>query len=305
LMRVSVVRMATTITENLAVINSRVADTYQAAGSSRAVNPPRLVAVSKTKPKEAVIEAYKAGQRVFGENYIQELVEKSLDSELQAECPDIQWHFIGNCQTNKVKDLVKAEKLTIVETITSTKLAGELNKRLAKKEPAGTKISVFIQVNTSGEANKNGLEPKEAVAAAEYIQQSCPNLNLCGLMTIGDLGNSEAASAKGDNPDFRTLVETRGAVAAALGKEETDLELSMGMSKDYEEAIKMGSTNVRVGSSIFGARSYPASASAGASASAPASASASRGVENSGGVVGGGQTPIEAHSSANTQNIVA
>jgi len=251
----------------------------------------RLVAVSKTKPKEAVIEAYKAGQRVFGENYIQELVEKSLDSELQAECPDIQWHFIGNCQTNKVKDLVKAEKLTIVETITSTKLAGELNKRLAKKEPAGTKISVFIQVNTSGEANKNGLEPKEAVAAAEYIQQSCPNLNLCGLMTIGDLGNSEAASTKGDNPDFRTLVETRGAVAAALGKEETDLELSMGMSKDYEEAIKMGSTNVRVGSSIFGARSYPASAS--------------RGVENSGGVVGGGQTPIEAHSSANTQNIVA
>merc|ERR1711972_72354 len=127
------------------------------------------------------------------------------------------------------------------------------------------------------------------------IQQSCPNLNLCGLMTIGNLGNSEAASTKGDNPDFRTLVETRGAVAAALGKEVTDLELSMGMSKDYEEAIKMGSTNVRVGSSIFGARTYPAGASAGASAPA----SASRGVENSGGVVGGGQTPIEAHSSAN------
>lgn len=111
--------------------------------------------------------------------------------------------------------------------------------------------------------------------------------------------------SKGDNPDFRTLVDTRGAVAAALGKEETDLELSMGMSKDYEEAIKMGSTNVRVGSSIFGARSYPASASASASAGASAPASASRGVENSGGVVGGGQTPIEAHSSANTQNIVA
>merc|ERR1712241_139215 len=189
--------------------------------------------------------------------------------ELQDECPDIQWHFIGNCQTNKVKDLVKAKKLTIVETITSTKLAGELNKRLAKKEPAGTKISVFIQVNTSGEANKNGLEPKAAVAAAEFIEQSCPNLKLTGLMTIGDLGNSEAASTTGDNPDFRTLLQTRGAVAAALEKEETDLELSMGMSKDYEEAIRMGSTNVRVGSSIFGARSYPAGASAPASASRP------------------------------------
>merc|ERR1711879_472115 len=106
----------------------------------------------------------------------------------------IQWHFIGNCQTNKVKDLVKAHKLTIVETITSTKLAGELNKRLAKKEQVDLPMSVFIQVNTSGEANKNGLEPKEAVAAAEFIEQSCPNLKLTGLMTIGDLGNSEAAS---------------------------------------------------------------------------------------------------------------
>merc|ERR1712212_152131 len=286
LMRVSGVRMAASITENLALITSRVTDTYQAAGSARAVNPPRLVAVSKTKPKKDVIEAYNAGQRVFGENYIQELVEKSLDSELQDQCPDIQWHFIGNCQTNKVKDLVKAHKLTIVETITSTKLAGELNKRwAAKKEQAGVPISVFIQVNTSGEANKNGLEPKEAVAAAEFIEQSCPNLRLTGLMTIGDLGNSEAASTTGDNPDFRTLLETRGAVAAALGKEETDLELSMGMSKDYEEAIRMGSTNVRVGSFIFGARSYPAAAS--------------KGVENSGGVVGGSQPTIEANPSTN------
>jgi len=174
LMRVGGVRMAASITENLALITSKVADTYQAAGSARAVNPPRLVAVSKTKPKEAVIEAYKAGQRVFGENYIQELVEKSLDSELQSECPEIQWHFIGNCQTKKV--------------------------------------------NTSGEANKNGLEPKDAVPAAEFIQQSCPNLKLTGLMTIGDLSNSEAASTTGDNPDFRTLLDTRGAVAAALGK---------------------------------------------------------------------------------------
>merc|ERR1711971_904046 len=177
-------RMAASITENLALITSRVTDTYQGAGSARAVKPPRLVAVSKTKPKKAVIEAYKAGQRVFGENYIQELVEKSLDPELQDQCPDIQWHFIGNCQTNKVKDLVKAHKLTIVETITSTKLAGELNKRLAaKKEQAGVPISVFIQVNTSGEANKNGLEPKEALAAAEFIEQSCPNLRLTGLMS--------------------------------------------------------------------------------------------------------------------------
>jgi len=128
-------------------------------------------------------------------------------------------------------------------------------------------------------------------------------LKLTGLMTIGDLGNSEAASTTGDNPDFRTLLETRGAVAAALAKEETDLELSMGMSKDYEEAIKMGSTNVRVGSSIFGARSHPPPPASAASAASACGAS-SKGVENSGGVVGG-QPTIEAHPSANSQNIAA
>jgi len=156
-------RMAS-VADNLASISGRVVEAYQGAGSSRAVDPTRLVAVSKTKPKEAVMEAYRAGHRVFGENYVQELVEKAHDPELQEQCPEILWHFIGNCQTNKAKDLMKVPRLSIVETVTSTKLASKMDQQA--KSPVG----VYVQVNTSGEANKNGLEPGEVVPAVEFIQ---------------------------------------------------------------------------------------------------------------------------------------
>merc|ERR1711915_95654 len=118
-------------------------------------------------------------------------------------------------------------------------------------------LSVMIQVNTSGEENKNGLEPSEAVDCAKFILEECPNLKLCGLMTIGNLGNSIKANVEGENPDFISLSKVRTDVAKVLNMAEEGLELSMGMSNDFEEAIRMGSTNVRVGSSIFGARNYP------------------------------------------------
>jgi len=246
----SVVRMSS-IADNIGLISCSVSKAYQDAGTARAAHTPRLVAVSKTKPKEAIIEAYQAGHRVFGENYVQELVEKSQDSVIQSTCPDIEWHFIGHCQSQKAKVLMKCPRLSTVETVTSTKLATKLN------NAATSPVRVFIQVNTSGEENKNGVEPSQVMDLVKFITDNCPNLQFHGLMTIGNLDNSIASSETGENPDFSVLVNTRSKVAAALGKEETALELSMGMSKDYKEAIMMGSTNVRVGSQIFGARNYP------------------------------------------------
>ena len=237
------------VKENLAGILSRVSAACGAGG------PARLVAVSKTKPKELLIQAYEAGQRHFGENYVQELVEKSHDQEMLTKCPEIRWHFIGNCQTNKVKSLVSCPNLVVIETITSTKLATKINSQLDSVERT---IGVFVQVNTSGEGNKNGLEPDSVPETVQHIREKCPRLKFSGLMTIGNLGNSLSASKEGVNPDFETLRNVRKRVSEQFNLPESEIELSMGMSNDFEEAIRMGSTNVRVGSSIFGARDYPA-----------------------------------------------
>merc|ERR1712002_174710 len=197
------------VTENLAVISSRVAAAY--AASKAASHPPRLVAVSKTKPKEMIIEAYNAGHRHFGENYIQELVEKSGDEEMLEKCPEIKWHFIGNCQTNKAAKLMKCPNLSIIETVTSTKLASKLDSQVEKN----SRIGVFVQVNTSGEADKNGIEPSDVVDTVKFILEKCPRLNFCGLMTIGNLGNSMSATTVGENPDFSTRSKVRKDVSDA------------------------------------------------------------------------------------------
>ena len=246
----SSVRMS--VKENLAGILSRVSAAYRGGETGvKAASLPRLVAVSKTKPKEMLIQAYQAGQRDFGENYVQELVEKSQDQEMLAQCPEIRWHFIGNCQTNKVKALLSCPNLTLIETITSSKLATKINNQLSSST-----VGVFVQVNTSGEQNKNGLEPDSVLETVQHIRQKCPKLKFSGLMTIGNLGNSLSAVKDGGNPDFQTLKEVRRKVSQELNVPESEIELSMGMSNDFEEAIKCGSTNVRVGSSIFGARDY-------------------------------------------------
>ena len=207
-----------------------------------ATAPVRLVAVSKTKPLELLQQAYDAGCRVFGENYVQELVEKA-----PAMPDDVQWHFIGALQSNKANKLVSAcppERLT-VETVSSTKLANKLHS--AVDGIPGQRLKVMVQVNTSGEDSKSGVEPgKECVELCRHIVTECPHLQLTGLMTIG---------APGDLSCFQVLQDCRTAVQEALDL--VDLELSMGMSGDYLEAIAAGATNVRVGSTIFGARQYP------------------------------------------------
>ena len=252
---------ASSVRNNLKVISDKVRLTYmEAPAKMRAIKPPRLVAVSKTKPKEMILEAYDAGHRDFGENYVQELADKSNDADILKYCPDIKWHFIGNCQTKNVNKLAKCRNLSVIETITSEKLADKLQFQFAKKEKESL-VNVMVQVNTSGEENKNGIEPgKDTLEAVKHITQKCPNLKVTGLMTIGALGHSVASSSQqedGPNPDFVTLIQCRREVANFLDVDENLLELSMGMSNDFTEAISMGSTNVRIGSSIFGARNYP------------------------------------------------
>ena len=252
---------SSSVRNNLKVISDKVRLTYmEAPAKMRAIKPPRLVAVSKTKPKEMILEAYDAGHRDFGENYVQELADKSNDADILKYCPDIKWHFIGNCQTKNVNKLAKCRNLAVIETITSEKLADKLQFQFSKKEKESL-VNVMVQVNTSGEENKNGIEPgKDTLAAVKHIKEKCPNLKVTGLMTIGALGHSVASSSQqgdGPNPDFETLIQCRREVANFLDMDEILLELSMGMSNDYTEAISMGSTNVRIGSSIFGARNYP------------------------------------------------
>eukprot|EP00088_Acartia_fossae_P022947 TRINITY_DN2402_c0_g1_i2.p1 TRINITY_DN2402_c0_g1~~TRINITY_DN2402_c0_g1_i2.p1 ORF type:complete len:296 (-),score=39.91 TRINITY_DN2402_c0_g1_i2:27-914(-) len=250
------IRKMSGVAENLNSILAKVTAAYEGLPEeSRPEKVPRLVAVSKTKPIELIIEAYNAGQRHFGENYIQEICEKSVNPELLEKCPDLKWHFIGNCQSNKVPPLMKCPNLCVVETVTSQKLASKLNNQAKSRDMM---LSVMVQINTSGEENKNGLDETEGVQCGKFIKEQCANLNLLGLMTIGNLGNSLAANTKGENPDFTKLIEVRKKLSQEIGIKESDLELSMGMSNDFEEAIRYGSTNVRVGSSIFGARNYPA-----------------------------------------------
>lgn len=254
-MKLTVVKMSTLIADNLKLVSATVNKAYTSSPTeTRASVPPRLVAVSKTKPKEMIIEAYEAGQRHFGENYIQELTSKSSDPDILVQCPDIKWHFIGQLQSNKAKDLIKCPNIAMVETVTSIKQAGKLN-NLAASQKLSNKLPVMVQVNTSGEENKNGVEPKDTLQLVRHLRTNCAQLEFAGLMTVGALARSLAAKDEGDNPDFRKLLEVRSEICKEENLEQSRVELSMGMSNDFEEAIRLGSTNVRVGSSIFGSRS--------------------------------------------------
>uniref|UniRef100_A0A8D8Y6C3 Pyridoxal phosphate homeostasis protein n=1 Tax=Cacopsylla melanoneura TaxID=428564 RepID=A0A8D8Y6C3_9HEMI len=215
---------------------------------------PRLIAVSKTKPKQAIIEAYNCGQEHFGENYVQELVEKGHDTDIASQCPNIRWHFIGHLQSNKVNKVLGVPNLNCIETIHDEKLATLVNNAWARTHPdEKNKLNVFVQINTSGEENKNGVPSDAAEGLVSHVINSCPNLKFVGLMTIGKYGYD---MTQGPNPDFQELVKCRADICKKLNLDPTQVELSMGMSTDYEHAIEVGSTNVRVGSSIFGDRDY-------------------------------------------------
>ena len=166
----------TDIKANLESILSKVTAAYETADpAKRAAKMPRLLAVSKTKPKELVIEAYQEGHRDFGENYAKELQEKSTDPEVLEKCPDIRWHFIGKCQTSNIASHSRVKNLKMIETIDSEKFVDKLQNRFASNDLS---VGIMVQVNTSGEENKNGVEPDGAVALAEHIRDKCPNLKV-------------------------------------------------------------------------------------------------------------------------------
>ncbi|KAL7031093.1 hypothetical protein ACKWTF_006894 [Chironomus riparius] len=190
----------------------------------------QLVAVSKTKPVEAILEAYEEGQRHFGENYVQELQDKANDPVILEKCKDIKWHFIGHLQSNKVNKVVKLPNIHMVETIDSQKLAENVNSSWEKYRLNDSgKLKVLIQVNTSGEENKSGVNPKEVSQLYDYMNQKCTALETVGLMTIGEYGYDYS---KGPNPDFVSLLECAKSV-----KGNESLELSFGMSDDFEKAV--------------------------------------------------------------------
>jgi PLP dependent protein len=223
------------IARNLGEVRERVARAASLAG--RDPREIELVAVSKTHGPEAIREAYAAGQRHFGENYAQELRDKAL---ALADLPELRWHFIGHLQSNKAKLVARCTAL--VETVDSERLAGELS-RLAGME--GLRIPCLVQVNVGEEAQKYGCSPPDVAAVLSAVERS-PGLELAGLMTLPPF-DLDAAETR---VHFRALRELRD----AHGGKARLPHLSMGMSHDFEEAIREGATIVRVGTAIFGGR---------------------------------------------------
>ncbi|KAI4234179.1 MAG: hypothetical protein L6R40_006838 [Gallowayella cf. fulva] len=244
---------ASTLSANLTSVLTRI----NTASKSASRPPPRLVAVSKLKPTNDILALHQAphSHLHFGENYLQELLQKA--SLLPKE---IRWHFIGALQTNKCRPLAEqVGNLWCVESVDSVKKADQLEKGRGllwerEEEWNNKPLRVFVQVNTSGEEEKSGVEPHEAAELCKHIRQECPRLNLQGLMTIGAIARSMGVVEGKENEDFVKLREVRDQIVKELVLEEGELELSMGMSEDFESAIRCGSDEVRVGSTIFGER---------------------------------------------------
>lgn len=205
-----------------------------------------LLAVSKLKPASDIKILYDHGVRHFGENYVQELIEKS-----QLLPRDIQWHFTGGLQTNKCKDLAKIPNIAMVETIDSVKKAKKLNGARRTYNADEPPIACNIQINASNEEQKSGLTDAEEIFALVefFLKPDTKNIVLNGLMTIGSWDVSHSAGT--ENQDFTKLVEWKELLDEKYG---LDLKLSMGMTADYKQAIKQGSSEVRLGTTIFGNR---------------------------------------------------
>ncbi len=227
----------TTIADRLSLAQSRI--TQAAEKCARNPKEIKLLAVSKTKPIEQIIAAYEAGQRSFGENYVQEGEEKV--NALRQSHSDIVWHFIGPLQSNKSR--IVAENFDWMHTLSREKIAFRLNEQRPKNM---VPLKVCIQVNISNEASKSGIPTSEVMALAQTISQ-LPSLDLKGVMAIPtatddiELQHSEFAALKAIYDELKCQYPSVDT-------------LSMGMSQDLEQAIANGSTMVRIGSAIFGAR---------------------------------------------------
>ncbi len=202
----------------------------------------KLIAVSKTKPVESILEAYNIGQKAFGENKVQELV-----SKYEQLPKDIEWHLIGHLQSNKVKYIIPFVHL--IHSIDSESLLLEVNKQAAKFN----KIQqVLLQISIADEETKFGLEQKELLMIIDkYINNNYPNIAIVGLMGMATFTENEEKIAN----EFAGLKNLFDEIKSSyFNNNETFNQLSMGMSSDYEIGIKEGSTMIRVGSNIFGSR---------------------------------------------------
>ena len=197
-----------------------------------------LIAVSKTLPASRIEEAYRVGLKIFGESRAQEVREK-----IQELPQDIEWHFIGPLQTNKIKYVLPACRL--IHSVDSFHLAEAISEYCQKKQLSA---NILLEVNTSSELAKIGIVPDKAIDIFK-MALSLPKINLTGLMTIAPFTDNENKIRN----SFKLLAKIKEDLHSEIGRDQ-HLELSMGMSQDYEIAIEEGSTMIRVGSSIFGPR---------------------------------------------------
>lgn len=222
----------TPIKENLAAVELQILQACHQANRSR--HDVCLLAVSKTKTRQLIEQAYQSGQRSFGESYIQEAVDKMMQL---THLKDAQWHFIGPIQSNKTKQI--ATHFSWVHSIDRAKLITRLNDHRSAQD---TPLNVCLQVNISGEASKSGIAPDEVALLAKLVE-SCDNLCLRGVMAI---------PKKNDSQDSFIAMHT---IFKQLKQKYPSVDtLSMGMSGDLKQAIANGSTMIRVGSAIFGKR---------------------------------------------------
>lgn len=236
-------REAEALVERLEAVRGRIAAAARRAG--RDPSDVTLVAVSKTHPAASIAAALDAGQRCFGENRVQEALQKF--PELRESHPDFELHLIGPLQSNKAAEAVA--HFDVIQTVDREKIARALAKEMDKQ---GRRPACFLQVNTGEEPQKAGVVPGEVEALVELCRSL--DLPLRGLMCIPPLGEPPA-------PHFALLRKLAARHDLPL--------LSMGMSGDYETAVELGATHVRVGTAIFGERPYPAGASASTSTASP------------------------------------
>ncbi len=237
------------VVQGLEQVRARLAAALSGAG--RAPNSARLIAVSKFHPASAIREAYAAGQRDFGENYVQELQQKAAD---MADLSDLRWHLIGHLQRNKARQV--APLASVVHTVHSVELARELDQRAAGVVLTGgraflageTRVATLVEVNVGGEAQKSGCTPAQLPDVLHALEEA-EHLHLAGLMCVPP----HTEDPSGARPFFEALVRLRDAHGGA----ERLPELSMGMTADLEQAVAAGATLVRVGTAIFGERERP------------------------------------------------
>ena len=229
------------IPQQLQQIHQQIEQACHAVG--REQSAVKLLAVSKTKPVEDILIAHATGQVAFGENYVQEGVEKI--QYCQQHDVSLEWHFIGPLQSNKTR--LVAEYFDWMQTLERAKIADRLNEQ---RSPYKAPLNVLIQINISQEASKSGIQPCDMLTLAKHIE-NLPHLRMRGLMAIPE-PTDDVAQQEQTFCQMKTLFEQ---LQQALPNAQIDT-LSMGMTDDMQSAIKCGSTMVRIGTAIFGKRDY-------------------------------------------------